>query len=129
MSRPMKWFIAPVLASVLAVGCGGDEAAAPEVVEAQESALSTELLDTTWPVLMATEAGFGPYAAKSGWISLVMQRDVRAAVERLGPDAGPTGARVHTEAAFVYRQAALLAAHALIETLWFVYIYRYAYCE
>jgi hypothetical protein len=65
---------------------------------------------------MATEESFGVFASKQGWISLVMGRNLKSSVEQLGPSGGPAGARVHTEAAFMFRQAALLSSHSLIET-------------
>ena len=99
-----------------AVGCGADEPIETPTEDSADLHLATERLDEAWPVAMATEEGFGAYGSKQGWISLVMKRNLKGAVEQLGPGGGSASARVHTEAAFMYRQAALLSANSLIET-------------
>lgn len=101
----------------LIAGCGGSvQTDLNTRSEGQTAEIPTERVDQTWPVRMATEADFGPYAAKGGWVSLVVRRNYKVAVEQLGREGGLAGARAHVEAAAVFRQAALLAAHSLIET-------------
>ncbi|NCG20970.1 MAG: hypothetical protein GWP91_18325 [Rhodobacterales bacterium] len=116
--KPLVGLAAVVLLGLTA--CGGETApAAPSAAEvAAASALHApaERVAEAWPVLMATEEDFAPYAGKQGWISLVMKRDYRLSVEQLGPNGGADAARAHAEMAAVYRQAALLSAYALIET-------------
>lgn len=101
----------------LATGCGtslqtdldgGGVVTGPEI--------PADRLDESWPVKMATEADFGPYAATPGWVSILMKRDYRRAAEQLASTGGLASARAHAEGAAVYRQAALLSAYSLAET-------------
>lgn len=103
------------LALGLATACGGEENGPTVEVEATESA-PEERLDGTWPIAFATEESVADYGAKNGWVSLVMNRDVKKAASQLGPLGGTAAARAHSEVANVYRQAALLQAHSLIQT-------------
>ncbi len=102
------------------VGCGSEtsspEPSASDIAAAGALHAPAERVAEAWPVQMATEASFGPYAAKPGYITLVMKRDYRRSVEQLGTQGGLDAARAHTEMSAVYRQAALLSAFALIET-------------
>jgi hypothetical protein len=74
-----------------------------------------ELLEQSWVVQLAAESSLGSFATEPGWAALIMRRDQREAVQRLGKLGGVPGARAHTEAAFLYRQAALMSASGLIE--------------
>ena len=57
-----------------------------------------------------------PFESSGGWIQLVMRRDLQRALAGMGGASGIAPARVHSEAADMYRQAALLSANALVET-------------
>lgn len=107
------------LALSLVLGCGSpvETHLDDPAVQAPTAAppVPVERLDATWPVRMATEADFGPYAAKEGWVTLVMKRDYRRAAELLGAAGGLPAARAHAELAAVMRQAALLSARSLVE--------------
>ncbi len=74
------------------------------------------MVDAAWPVKMATQQDFAEYADNAAWVALVMQRNVRDVTPVLGAQGGAAAARAHVEAALMYRQAALLAAHAILET-------------
>lgn len=101
-------------------GCGVD--APPEVTTSGEHAiiadrwLDPELVAASWPVSVATDEALGPYVAQPGWAKLVMERDLRGAVEAFGPDGGVGAARAHLEASSLYEQAAAVAAWSLIGT-------------
>lgn len=100
---------------LLATGCGGGSPPTADVAISAESAAPTELVDATWVVAFAPEASLGSYASEPGWVSLLMKRDYGEAVRQLGPAGGLPAARAHTEAAALYRQAALVTAYSLIE--------------
>jgi hypothetical protein len=105
---------AGVLLAVLA-GCTGAPEAPPASPTPDLAEAPVELVDATWVVASAPEEAIGAYASKPGWISLVMKRDYAEAVRALGPLGGLAAARAHTEAATLYRQAALISAYGLIE--------------
>jgi hypothetical protein len=98
---------------LLGPGCSGGGGADTEVVES--STAPAELLAQSWVVQLAAESSLGVFASEPGWAALVMQRDQRAATQGLGRAGGVPAARAHTEAAFLYRQAALMSASGLIE--------------
>lgn len=106
------------LGLLLTTGCGTPVEShldAPTTASA-EPAVPVELIDASWPVRLATETDVGPYAAQPGWATLVMKRDYRRAAEQFGSAGGLAAARAHVELATLFRQAALLSAHSLIET-------------
>jgi hypothetical protein len=111
-------FGAVAVALALVCGCGGSDAeqSAPGLEEAvPELAVPGALLDASWPVQMATTDAFKAYSSP-GWVTLLSKRDYEQAAAQLGSEGGLAAARIHQEIAYVYRQAALLSAHALIET-------------
>jgi hypothetical protein len=113
-----------VLLLSLLLACGG-AGGVPDGPSAAEGAaavaaegiasIDEALLDGSWPVLMATESDFQSYVSAGG-IALVMHRNYPKAAEALSGAGGPLAVRAHAEIAYTYRQAALLAAHSLIET-------------
>ena len=72
-------------------------------------------LGESWVVATATDEAIGPYGGAPGWVALAMKRDIAAAVEAFGEKKGAPTARAHTEAAYMFRQAAMLSAYSLIE--------------
>lgn len=105
-----------LLAAHTLLACGGSGSAAVAPPGGELQALDAARLDATWPVQFATEESVGGYGGAPGWVALVMHRDLKAAVEKLGPKGGAPAARAHGDAAAMYRQAALLEANALIQT-------------
>ena len=101
------------------VGCSGDEATTPATAAADASpgvSLSSDLVDESWVVQLATNDALGPYISNPGWATYVMKRDLKGAIKQFASGGGQPLARVHEDAASLYRQAALLSANALIET-------------
>lgn len=101
----------------VSTGCsGGGEGSGPSDAAAAREGLAfpAERLDATWPVHFATDASLAP-VVQQGWVKLINQRHLQQAVE--GMDASDTTgvARAHLEAALLYEEAALVAAHAFIE--------------
>lgn len=100
-----------------ASGCTCGPSAADVAVDAAATAVvPADLVAASWPVQMATEADFRSFSSEPAWIALVMQRNVRDVVPLLGAVGGDGAARAHAEASLAFRQAALLAAHAVVET-------------
>lgn len=101
---------------VILTGCVGSSAPpTADVTVSEIAAIPAERLDATWVVRLAEEASLGPYAQEPGWVALVMKREYDAATRGLGAKGGLAAARVHADAAALYRQAALLAARSLVE--------------
>jgi len=104
---------APALTS-LAVGCRSGD------VQTDAKAgmdLPAELMGQMWPIVLATPEAQGKFVGSSGgWVPLVMNRDLRAAVQQLGASGGLAAARAHAEASAMYREASLMTAYSYIET-------------
>ena len=101
---------------VFAAGCFGDPAPESRTEQLDEGTrFGAEWLDRTWVVEVATEEGLAPFASEPGWVSLVMKRDLREAVQQLGHRGGLAAARAHVDAAALFRQAALVAGHSFVE--------------
>lgn len=98
---------------LIGAGCVSSETPTPHEIE--QSELPSALLEQTWPVTHAAEESLSAFSQEPGWVSLVMRREHKDAVTALGARGGIAAARAHTEAAFLYRQAALLTAYGLIE--------------
>lgn len=104
-----------ILMAVLAcVGTSSVDEAAPELDAGHR--IPGDRLDQTWVVELATEEALAPFAEQPGWVALVMKRNLEEAVRELGVGGGLGAARAHADAAAMYRQAALLAAHSLVQT-------------
>jgi hypothetical protein len=71
-------------------------------------------LAETWPVHFATEESLQS-VVHPGYVKLVNQRHLRQAVEGMDPSDQVGVARAHLEAALMYEQAAMVAAHSFIE--------------
>jgi hypothetical protein len=104
--------------SLWLAGCSGEESApvAEGAAEEEKRMLAPELVDESWVVKLATNDALGPFVSHPGWATYVMKRDYKGAIKAFGANGGQPLARVHEDAASLYRQAALLAAHAFIET-------------
>jgi len=96
-----------------AVGCFGKE----EPTESTDSLeVPAELLAQSWPLSYATPAEQNALIDQSqGWVTLLSDRNYRKAVDQFGGE-GLVAARGHSEAAGLYRQAALIAAYSFIQT-------------
>lgn len=108
-----------LLAGVLLGGCGApaeNPAPAGEQAVVPGPEIPAALIAGSWPMLVADEAAVQVYAAQQGWIDLVMKRDLRSAVELLGPVGGLAGARAHLETSLMFKQAALVAAQSYVQT-------------
>lgn len=110
LGRAAVWALALSFA-----GCGGSSTDGATTAAEVAPPLDEAQLDSTWVVAMAKPADFGSFGS-AGWVTLLQRRDYRAAVEQLGSAGGLSAARAHAEAAALFRQAALLSSHALIET-------------
>lgn len=98
------------------MACGTAPVSDPGATAIDEvQTVPAERLDETWVVQVATEPELAPFATQPGWVSLVMKRDLKAAVRELGVDGGLPAARAHTEAAALFRQAARVSAHSLVQ--------------
>ncbi len=104
--------------SVLLPSCSSDSSQQEGASEqsAEAALFSPAELDLLWQMKMADNAVRAPFESSGGWIQLVMRRDLQRALAGMGGTGGLASARVHAEAADMYRQAALLSANALIET-------------
>jgi len=103
-----------VLGGAACTGRDGGADASKGTTEEAESFFPDDKLDATWVVHFATEADLAP-VAPAGWVKLVNQRHVHQAVTAMASDDGAGQARAHLEAAGLYEQAAMVAAHAFIE--------------
>jgi hypothetical protein len=95
--------------------CSGDKApATPEVSSPAAAALDPQLIQASWPVRMAADAVRAPFEQSSGWGSYFGREHVAAlAAFAATPAEARALARQHAEIAALYRQAALLASHAV----------------
>ncbi len=128
-SRPRAWRGGAVASAALCLGlfgpllggCSGDEGEGEGTVPTADStsaeAIPADLTAQSWQVRMAADPVRAPFEADSGW-GLVFQRDLSGALGSFAPDAheGRARARVHLAYAAIYRQAALMGAHATVET-------------
>lgn len=96
-------------------GCGAPTSVEEGVSLDEGRRIPAERLDETWVVELATEQALAPFAAETGWVSLVMERNLRDAVRELGVTGGLGAARAHTEAAAMFRQAARLSGASLVQ--------------
>ncbi|MEO0605494.1 MAG: hypothetical protein AAF211_28950, partial [Myxococcota bacterium] len=101
-----------VLAGLLA--CGPSEPPAPPLPSGLP--LDDARLDASWVVQLVPDEALAPFAQEPGWVTLVVKRDIRAAVAQLGPRGGVAAARAHAEAAALFRQAARLAGESYVQT-------------
>ncbi len=98
--------------SVLLPSCSSDSSQQEGASEqsAEAALFSPAELDLLWQMKMADNAVRAPFESSGGWIQLVMRRDLQRALAGMGGTGGLASARVHAEAADMYRQAALLSA-------------------
>ncbi len=87
---------------------GGADAAADE-----SASFPSELVQASWVVRYADAENLGALT-EPGWVALINHRHIQKAVEQSGDDKLLAG-RAHLEAALLYEQAAMLAAHSFIE--------------
>jgi uncharacterized protein (DUF2267 family) len=93
------------------VGCSGGQTPEASDGPATETAAGPTVdASGTWAVGMADETTW-THLQKPGWITFVSKRELKGSSEQLGMEA----ARVHAEAAAMFRQAALLSTRAAIQ--------------
>lgn len=92
-------------------GGAPSEQGTTDAAKSAEGLALDEDLSVTWAVGYR-DASTWPQFQTPGWITYVTKRDLRTASSELGAGA----ARMHAEAAAVFRQAALLSANAAIQT-------------
>lgn len=115
----MKWWVAAAAAAGLLgtvsslTACSGGEGT-EVAVEAGDAFFSDARLDETWAIHFATEESLAP-VVQAGWVKLVNQRHLRHAVTEMDRADATGMARAHLEAALLYEQAAMVAAHSFIE--------------
>lgn len=104
------------LVAGVAPGCSGQAAGDVSGPADALPAVPADLLAAAWPVVVAADADRARFEAEPGWGALVADRNYRSGVAQLGGKGGLLAARAHADAASVYRQAALAAAFAYVET-------------
>ena len=110
--------VALISASALFWGACSGTSETPESteVDATPSMVNADLLALSWPMVMTDDALLGAYAGQPAWLALVNNGDIRRATEGMASAGGLSAARMHAEAAAMYKQAALLSATAAFET-------------
>lgn len=107
-----------VIAMMGFAGCtGGAGPTVPPGAAVAIAQLDATMIARTWPVGLATQAEQDKLTAVSeGWISLLLKRNYQAATKQLGAVGGLAGARAHSDASALYRQAAMVSAYSFIGT-------------
>jgi hypothetical protein len=100
----------------LSAACSGGAGDVRPNVTPPGGDLPVALVEQSWPVQLARATDRQTYEQEPGWASLLVKRDYRSATQELGAGDGLAAARGHVEAAGLYRQAALVAAFAFIQT-------------
>ena len=105
--------LALTLASFATACGGGQDGPTPPEAPTSPEVVPAALLETTWLVRLSDDAARAPFEAHPGWAQL-FQRDHGQALTAFAaePADGRGLARVHTELAAFYRQAALLGARS-----------------
>lgn len=96
-------------------GCSGGDNANRGASAAFEATFDQARVEEVWVVKMAASEDFAAYTG-AGWVPLVVKRDLSASVRGFAQESGLGAARAHADTSLVYRQAALMAAHGLVET-------------
>lgn len=94
--------------------CSGGSGNETEETVTTDEEYPMALLERSWPIVMADTEARQPYEAAEGWVELVREQDLQAAVADLGPGGGIAAARAHAEAAAMFRQASMLYANAIV---------------
>ena len=99
---------------LFALACSGgpDETQEP-VADVATVSVPTEVLATTWQAQVAAPGAMDGLTGP-GWQAM-FERNTAGALEAFGAEGVESG-RVHAQAAAIYRQAALVAAHATLQT-------------
>lgn len=99
---------------VLLAGCGrGGGTGDVDVVKAKPTtSVSPDLVASTWQVRLAVDAARAPFEGRSSWVAYFSGKRSEA-IQAMSGESDDLGlARLHTEYAAIYRQAALMAAHS-----------------
>lgn len=102
-----------MLLTLALLACSGGSS---DAVPPPQSSLTypAAVLQSTWPVQVAAPARVQELLGNPGW-QAYYEKNYAAALAAFGPS-GPATARLHAEIAGLYRQAALLAANAIVQT-------------
>lgn len=103
-----------VVSALSFVGCVGEAPAPAKVSDGDRP--PADLLAESWMLKGADDETRAPFETSAGWISIITRRDLPTAVRDLGKQGGLPAARAHADAAAMYRQAALVTAHSLVQT-------------
>ena len=110
----IQWMLS--LGVFCAVGCGGQPTADTDAPQKELLQFPQQMIEQSWPVLMADDEIRRPYQDSAAWVTHVMSREYGRSIEQFGPDGGINVARAHADMADLFRQASLLSANALIQT-------------
>ena len=96
------------------VGCS--QAPVEQVPQESEALVDAQLLSASWPLQYVDKSARAPFESDGLWQELVLNRNLRTAVALAHVDRPGAAARAHADAAGLFNVAALLSAHAIIET-------------
>ncbi len=102
-----------LVSSALALpACSGPSADLQTPLPPRVSTVSPDLVAQTWQVRLATDAARAPFENRPGWVAWFAGKRAEA-LQAFAAENDPLAlARAHAEYAAMYRQAAMLAAHA-----------------
>jgi len=112
-SPAAAWLAAMLGAGVLVCGCSDGSSDESETPAAAKQVVAPELVARSWPVAMSDDAQRAPFEQHPGWGAL-FKRDLPGALAAFQADPGDGRglARVHSDLAGLYRQAAWMGAQA-----------------
>ncbi|MCB9766103.1 MAG: hypothetical protein H6739_40380 [Alphaproteobacteria bacterium] len=102
-----------VLLLTALIACSGSDSADVETPTSREVA-PPALVSQSWLVEVAAPEATAALTGQPGW-QAVYKADYTGAIEAFGGE-GPAAARLHAEAAALYRQALLIQSRAIIQT-------------
>jgi len=113
-TRPLAARLSALLGGLLLSACSGGGGGQTE--QPRGAAIPEAMLAQTWQVRLSDATARGPFESHPGW-GAFFQRNYDQALTAFGADPGDGEAlsRAHLEHAELYRQAAKLAASALVE--------------
>jgi hypothetical protein len=104
----------PLLLLTLAA-CSGGETEAPVEAPIAAVAVPPDVLSATWQVRMAAAAARAPFEGRPAWVAYFDGKRGEALAAFASENDAAALARAHAEYAAMYRQAALLAANAILQ--------------
>jgi hypothetical protein len=104
-----------IFLACLSSACSGGAADVSTPAASTVGAVSPELLAQTWQVRLAVDTARAPFEGRAGWVAWFQGKRLEALQGFSAEKDGAAMARVHAEYAAMYRQAALLGAHATVQ--------------